>query len=189
MPILILAFSGSLRSASSNTTLLTAAQLVAPDGVTVTLYDGLSQLPHFNPDIEQTALPNAVEELRASVGHADGLLISSPEYAHGVPGSLKNALDWLVGGFEFVGKPIALLNPSPHSRFAHPQLRETVMVMSGNVIDAASITLPVSGYRSSTGHPLDAEGIAAHPDLAPKLREAMEAFCIAIRNTQETANQ
>ena len=176
MSISILAFCGSLRSASSNATLLRAAALAAPSGVVVTYYDGLASLPHFNPEIEAMELPDAVRELRRLVGEADGLLISSPEYAHGVPGSLKNALDWLVGGFEFIGKPIALLNPSPHSLFAHPQLCETCTVMSANVIDEASITLPIAGRRTSNG-PLDAQAIVDHPELGPKLREAMKRFC------------
>jgi NAD(P)H-dependent FMN reductase len=174
MPITVLALSGSLRKSSSNTTLLEAARRVAPTGVSVTLYDGLASLPHFNPDIESTELPPEVQELRRLVGQADGLLISSPEYAHGVPGSLKNALDWLVGGFEFIDKPIALLNPSPHSRFAHPQLRETAKVMSGRVIDEACITLPIAGHK------LDARAIADHPELGLQLREAMQIFCDAI---------
>jgi chromate reductase len=178
MPISILAFSGSLRKASSNTSLLQAAALLAPSDVTVTLYDGLGTLPHFNPDIEAVELPSAVKELRALVGKADGLLISSPEYAHGVPGSLKNALDWLVGGFEFIDKPIALLNPSPHSLFAHPQLRETVSVMSGRVISEACITLSIAGRK------LVAEGIAAHPEIGEQLRAAMEKFFEAIKVLQ-----
>ena len=174
MALFILGISGSLRTGSSNTTLLHAAGAVAPDGVTLAFYEGLANLPHFNPDIEMTALPPAAERLRSLVGRADGLLISSPEYAHGVPGSLKNALDWLVGGFEFIDKPVALLNPSPHSLFAHPQLLETVRVMSGRVIEQACITLPIAGSK------LDADGIARHPAFGPALRAAMEALCGAI---------
>ena len=92
-----LAISGSLRLASSNTALLRAAALVAPEGVEIILYRGLGDLPHFNPDLE-AAEPPSVTEFREQVRISDGLLISSPEYAHGVPGVLKNALDWLVGG-------------------------------------------------------------------------------------------
>ncbi|MEY2616468.1 MAG: hypothetical protein QOH78_2241 [Verrucomicrobiota bacterium] len=91
----ILAISGSLRSTSSNTTVLRAAQILAPPGVEVILYESLGVLPHFNPDLDGDEPPQLVLELRSEVGLADGLLISSPEYAHGVPGSLKNALDWL----------------------------------------------------------------------------------------------
>jgi chromate reductase len=97
----ILAISGSLRAASSNTALLRAAAALAPEGMEVVLYGGLGDLPHFNPDLEGAA-PPAVIDLWARVREADGLLIACPEYAHGVPGAMKNALDWLVGGDEFI---------------------------------------------------------------------------------------
>jgi len=67
-----------------------------------------------------------VRVLRDAIIAADALIVSSPEYAHGVPGALKNALDWLVSGVEIYGKPIALLNPSPRSLYAHLQLAETL---------------------------------------------------------------
>src|SRR5438105_3467377 len=113
----ILTISGSLRSASSNTTLLRAAAALAPEGVEIILYDGLGDLPHFNPDLEEANLPS-VMDFRARLRAADGVLISSPEYAHGVPGVMKNALDWVVGSGEFVDKPVALLNASPRSTYA-----------------------------------------------------------------------
>ena len=108
----ILAISGSLRRISSNTTLLRAIDALAPPGVEVTLYDGLADLPAFNPDFEG-AEPSSVLAFRGQLKSADGVFISSPEYAHGVPGSLKNALDWIVGSGELVDKPVAILNASP----------------------------------------------------------------------------
>jgi len=98
--MLLLAISGSLRAASSNSRLLDAAVALAPPGVQVIRYDGLGTLPPFNPDVEADGLPAPVGQLRALVARADAIVISSPEYAHGVPGSLKNALDWLVSGVE-----------------------------------------------------------------------------------------
>ncbi|HEX2643087.1 MAG TPA: NADPH-dependent FMN reductase [Thermoanaerobaculia bacterium] len=171
----ILGLSGSLRAVSSNTALLRAAAALAPAGVEVVLYAGLGDLPHFNPDVEENPpLPPAVEDLRARVGEADGLLISCPEYAHGVPGAFKNALDWLVGGPEFVYKPVALLNASPRSSHAQAALAETVTVMSGRLVSEASIPVPLSGRK------LDAEGIAASPELAELIRGALAAFAQAI---------
>src|SRR5215471_687580 len=99
----ILAISGSLRAVSSNTALLRAAAMLAPAGVEIRVYDGLGDLPHFNPDLEG-AEPPVVKDFGAQVGAADGIILSTPEYAHGVPGVLKNALDWLVGGFDFINK-------------------------------------------------------------------------------------
>src|SRR5678815_5767847 len=95
----ILAISGSLRRVSSNTTLLRVVGVLAPAGVEVTLYEGLADLPAFNPDLEG-AEPSSLLAFRAQLKEADGAFISSPEYAHGVPGSLKNALDWIVGSGE-----------------------------------------------------------------------------------------
>jgi chromate reductase len=137
----ILTISGSLRAVSSSGAVLDAAARLAPSGVVVERYLGMGRLPHFNPDVEETTLPPEAAEWRDAVGRADALLIASPEYAHGVPGSLKNALDWLVGGPEFVGKRVAVINPSAHSTFAQGQLIETLRTMSGDVVMEASITL------------------------------------------------
>ena len=101
----ILGISGSLRASSSNTALLQAAAVLAPEGITITLYDGLSQLPQFNPDLDDETVRRPCNDWRASLRAADGVVFSTPEYAHGVPGALKNALDWVVGSGELVDKP------------------------------------------------------------------------------------
>jgi chromate reductase, NAD(P)H dehydrogenase (quinone) len=168
-PVKLLAISGSLRAVSSNTALLRAASLLAPDEVEITLYTGLGDLPHFNPDLEASE-PPAVTDLRTQIRMADGLLISSPEYAHGVPGVLKNALDWLVGGEELVGKPVALLNASPRATHAQESLAETVKTMSARLVPEASIAVPLLGKN------LDEVGIAANPEMASALRAAIAAF-------------
>lgn len=168
----ILTISGSLRARSSNTEALRAAALVAPEGVTVTLFQGLDGLPHFNPDLdgEGAIVPETVRRFRAQIGEADALLICSPEYAHGVPGTLKNALDWLVSAPEMVFKPIGLLNVSPRSKHAYASLAETLRTMSTVLVEGASVELPLSG----TG--LDAAGIAADPEMASQLRSALDAL-------------
>jgi NAD(P)H-dependent FMN reductase len=173
----LLAISGSLRAASKNTALLGAARLVAPPGVQVTRYDGLAALPPFNPDLDTAdggRLPDAVRELRRLIGDAAGVLISSPEYAHGVPGVLKNLLDWLVGSTEFPGKPIVLLSPSPQSVHAPAQLIEILTTMRARLSSPACVTIPLPGP------PLDAVAMAAEPALAEPLREALARFVRAI---------
>ena len=102
----VLALTGSLRARSINTDLLKAAALLAPAGTTVKVSQILSKLPHFNPDLDDVGSvpPAAVAKLRNAVAKADAVLISSPEYAHGVAGAFKNLLDWLVSGPEVVGK-------------------------------------------------------------------------------------
>ena len=168
----VLAISGSLRARSTNTEALRAAAFVAPASLRVEMYPGLASLPHFNPDldVEGAVAPNSVERLRAQVGVADALLISSPEYAHGVPGALKNALDWLVSSPVMVGKRVGLLNISPRSTYVSASLAETLRTMSAVIVPGAWIELPITG----TG--LDAVGIAAHPEFATKLRSALETL-------------
>jgi chromate reductase, NAD(P)H dehydrogenase (quinone) len=169
----ILAISGSLRQTSSNTTLLQAAIELAPANTKIKLYGGLNDLPHFNPDLENNNIP-AVTDLQAQIKWADGLLISTPEYAHGVPGVLKNALDWLVSSEEFMGKPIAILNASPRATHAQASLIEIVTTMAGRVIPEASITIPLMGKK------LDAAGIIADSQLSQEIQKAIKAFCDAI---------
>jgi chromate reductase len=141
----ILAISGSLRAQSTNTELLRAAALVPTQGVTVSLYDGLADLPHFNPDVEEHELPESAAALRRAVGAADALIISSPEYAHGIPGALKNALDWLVGGPEMVGRRVALWHASTWSVHAPAQLAEVLRTMSAEVVEDATVILNLRG--------------------------------------------
>lgn len=174
----ILAISGSLRSRSSNTSLLEAAALLAPEGVEITVYRGLGNLPHFNPDLEGLE-PAAALQYRRQLQDAGGVLISSPEYAHGVPGVMKNALDWVVGSGELVGKPVALLNASLRSTHAHASLLETLTVMSARVIPQACITLP---HWDKT---LDAPGIASHVQISLLLRGSIEELVRAIQCEQQ----
>ncbi len=178
--IRILAISGSLRQASSNSTLLRIAAALAPAGVDFAIYGGIGDLPHFNPDIEESA-GAAVADFRARLAQADGVLICSPEYAHGVPGVMKNALDWLVGTGDLMDKPIALLNASQLSKFAHPQLAETITVMGGIIVPEASPTIPLAGNR-----PDEATFAQSQPENANALREALAALVRAIE-TQRAA--
>jgi NAD(P)H-dependent FMN reductase len=167
----ILAISGSLRARSSNTEVLRAVASLAPADTTVTLFAGLAELPHFNPDLDaEGVLPPAIREFRAQVGEADGLLICSPEYAHGVPGALKNALDWLVSGPEIPFKPIGLLNASPRSTYAYASLEETLRTMSTVLVADASPTFALPGRG------VDAADIVAVPELAEILRSALHAL-------------
>lgn len=172
----LLGISGSLRAGSANTEVLRAAGLLAPPSVRITLFGGLADLPHFNPDLdaEGAAIPAAVRALRSQVAAADGLLISSPEYAHGVPGALKNALDWLVSGPEILYKPVGLLNASPRSTHAQASLAETLRTMSTVLVPGASVDLPLPGRG------LNAADMAADGALAQLLRAAVEALVSAV---------
>ena len=138
----LLAIAGSLRAKSSNRALLEALAALAPPGVLVRIYEELGALPLFNPDLDEEGqpAPAAVAHLRALISAADALVISSPEYAHGVPGALKNALDWLVSYAPFAGKPVLLLNASAAGgEHAQASLAETLRTMSARVLPGSLI--------------------------------------------------
>jgi chromate reductase len=171
----LLAISGSLRAASTNTAALDALKRLAPPGVDIAVYRELAALPHFNPDDDEAAPPQAAAGLRALVGSSDGLIIAMPEYAHGVPGALKNALDWLVASDVFPGKPVALINTAPRAFHAQSALRETLATMSARLIPEAFVALPL------TGKVVDADAIIADRSFAAALREGLDRFIGAIR--------
>ncbi|HEX4416476.1 MAG TPA: NADPH-dependent FMN reductase [Kofleriaceae bacterium] len=133
----VLGIPGSLRTTSSNAALLRAAAGVAPPGTELVIYDGVAGLPYFSPDLDVEPLPPPVAALRAQLAAVDAWAISSPEYAHGIPGALKNALDWLVSATEPLGKPVLLVSASPSGApFAHAHLLEVLRTMASHVIDA-----------------------------------------------------
>lgn len=167
----ILAISGSLRTKSSNILLLQAAARLAPEGMSVALYQGLGELPHFNPDLDSELLPEKVKELRALLAAVDGVLISSPEYAHGIPGSLKNALDWLVSDVAFAGKRVVLINSSAGDA-AHltAQLIEVLKTMSAQILFCASLRGAV--VRKA----LDEQGNISDAEVAGTIRAGLTAF-------------
>lgn len=142
----ILAICGSLQEKSSNLTLLRRAIERAPAGVEMTLYDGLRQLPHFNPDLARDELehtPSAVAELRRAVASADALLVATPEYGHSLPGSLKNAIDWLIGTGELERKLVAITSAVPaaeRGRLGLAALRATLAAVSARIVFAEPIT-------------------------------------------------
>jgi NAD(P)H-dependent FMN reductase len=169
----ILAISGSLRAASINSALLRTAALLAPPEIDVTLCSVVGDLPLFNPDLE-LRVPSSVGRLRAQVAAADALLIASPEYAHGVTGTIKNALDWLVSFEPFVNKPVAVLNASPRAHHADSALRETLKTMSAVIVEAASFSIPLLGLN------ITERGMADLPSIAHPVRESLAALYNAV---------
>ena len=173
--IRVLGISGSLRSVSSNSTLIRAAVRLAPVGVELSIYRELGDIPPFNPDLDTEAVPAAVRRFRAALETSDAILISSPEYAHGVSGVLKNALDWVVSSGELIDKPIALINASARATHAQAALSETLTTMSGHVVKDASITIPLAATA------VDADGNLTDVSLSNSLRSAIEALAQATR--------
>jgi NAD(P)H-dependent FMN reductase len=168
--IKILAISGSLRVASLNSMLLRAVRRLAPSDIHIDLYRGLGALPPFNLDLEALGPPAVVAELRSRIISSHSVLIASPEYAHGVSGVIKNALDWMVGNESFVNKRVGLLNAAPRASIAQAALRETLITMSARVVTAACVTVDILGSG------LDEEGIAHHPEISTALLGALRAL-------------
>ncbi len=165
--IKILGLSGSLRAASLNSMLLRAAARLAPPGVALVVFDGLGRLPLFNVDLEADE-PKPVAALRAALNAAAAVVIASPEYAHGVSGVMKNALDWMVGNESFVAKPVALWNASPRATLAQAALRETLSTMSTIVVGDACVAIPLLGARC------DEESIVRDAVVSATLARALE---------------
>jgi len=169
-PMHFLALCGSLRAASINARLLRAAARLAPPGVALVVHPPLGDLPLFDPDLETGSAAPPVARLRAAVAGADALVIASPEYAHGVTGTIKNALDWLVSFEPFVHKPVAVLNASPRAHHADDALRETLRTMSARVIEDACVAIPLLGAG------LDEDGMVATPEVAGAIVRALQAL-------------
>jgi chromate reductase, NAD(P)H dehydrogenase (quinone) len=180
----VLALSGSRRAASINTALLRCAVRLAAPGWHIELFASLGELPLFNPDLDQPGLlPALVHRLRQEVVMADALIIASPEYAHGVSGTMKNALDWLVSYEGFVGKAVAVFNTSPRAHHAHAALLDTLATMSANVILDATLAIPLLGSG------LTEDGMLHDPKVADAVRGALQRLHHAVgRPAADSAN-
>jgi NAD(P)H-dependent FMN reductase len=147
----ILAISGSLQSGSSNTALVRMAAGLSDSRVEVPLFDALAELPYFNPDLDGDDAPMSVRDLRGSICAADAVLIASPEYAHEMPGVLKNALDWLVRSGDLYGKPVAVLCAAPSAErgtYVREALQRTLRAQGANVVLSATVAVPPPARRS-----------------------------------------
>ena len=173
----VLAISGSLRTGSSNTAALEALARLAPEGMRVLVYQDLARLPPYNPDddLEDQPKPELVRALRAMVGACDAVVIAAPEYAHGVPGVFKNALDWLVASETFAGRRVVLINTAPRSFHAQANLREILATMAARCLPDAFVTLPL------TGRAITADEILADETCVRRLGHVLDALVAAGR--------
>jgi len=166
----ILTLCGSLRARSSNQAILQAYERLASAKMQFTHYDRLGALPHFNPDLdEESALaPEEVAALRSHIAGANAVIISTPEYAHALPGTFKNALDWLVSTPAFVGKPVVILHAARGSQWALDSLKEVLTTMSAKILEQASVLLPLGSNQ------MDADAILLHAELHSLLLRSIE---------------
>ncbi len=167
----ILVIPGSLRAASSSNLILQAIISFSPKDSEIEVYDAVGKLPHFN-DPEND--PKEVIDFKESIRRAEAVLICTPEYAFGIPGSLKNALDWTVGSGEFVGKPVGIITASSQGEKGHAALLLVMTAISAAIIDDASILI------SSVRARLDSDGKIKDKELQMKLRGIVPSLIHAI---------
>ena len=166
----ILTLVGSLRAASINRQLAELATESAPDGVTVTLYEGLDQLPFYNEDIDTATPPPAVAALRTAAARADAALFVTPEYNGTIPAVLKNAIDWLSrpwGASDLKDKPVVVMG-SAAGRFggtwAHDETRKSLGIFGPRVVESIKLSVPAGTFDGK--HPRE------HADTVAAVREA-----------------
>lgn len=173
--IKVLALVGSLRAASVNRQIAELAADVAPDGVSVSIFDRLGELPFYNEDIDNDAdVAVAVTALRTAAAEADAALVVTPEYNGSIPAVIKNAIDWLsrpLGNSALKDKPLAVIGGSLGRYggvWAHDETRKSFGIAGPRVVEAIKLSVP---FRSLNGqHPReDAELVANVRDAVAKL--------------------
>jgi NAD(P)H-dependent FMN reductase len=177
--IQVLAFVGSLRAASINRKIAELAADVAPDGVTVTVFEGLNELPFYNEEIDDATNPDApalapVAALRAAAADADAALVVTPEYNGGIPAVIKNAIDWLsrpFGNGALKDKPLAVIGGSMGQYggvWAHDETRKTFGIAGAQVLEGIKLSVP---FRTLQGKAPaeDVELVANVRDVVGKL--------------------
>jgi NAD(P)H-dependent FMN reductase len=170
-PCRILLIGGSLRSGSTNAAVLATAAQLAPAGTIAQVYDGLAELPHFNPDDDRDPLPPSAARLRALLEQANAVLFCTPEYAGSLPGSFKNLLDWTVGAGMYE-KPVGYINASAMgaAKGAHDTLRVVLGYVNAVLVEGACIQLPV---RRDT---VASDGTIADPQLRAAIAATVHAL-------------
>lgn len=169
--IKVLTFVGSLRAASVNRQIAELAAEVAPDGVTVTIFDQLAELPFYNEDIDTDEVPAAVTALRSAAAEADAALVVTPEYNGSIPAVIKNVIDWLsrpFGNGAMKDKPVAVIGGS-YGRYggvwAHDETRKSFGLAGPRVVESIKLSVP---FKSLNGqHPRE------HAELVSNLRDAI----------------
>lgn len=158
----ILAISGSSRQSSTNNNYIKAFAALSKNDFSITLFEGIGNLPQFNPDDNIEPVAASVAAFRKLIAAADGILICTPEYAHGVPGSLKNAIDWTVSSNDFYQKPTALITASTDGTYGHKALLETLKVIEAKNIEQHQLVISFAKTKINSNNEItDATTLAA----------------------------
>ena len=184
----VLALSGSLRQEAFSTRLVNAAADLAPEGVEISRFEGLEDIPGFNQDRE-SEVAGIVEDLRNQIEAADALLIVTPEYNASMPGQLKNAIDWASrphGESALAGKPAAVLSSSPMpfgAIWANQQVRKAFTITGTPTVEREVAIGKVDEKLDDSDRLTDD---AARSEVASLLAELNELVAV-IADQQEEA--
>lgn len=137
----ILGISGSLRAGSAHTAILEYLGTTVPEH-TFTICESIEDIPNFNPEKDISPAPAAVQRFRDQLASADVVLICTPEYAYGIPGALKNALDWVVSSGELVDKPVGVITASGLGEHAHASLLLVLTAMNAKLSETTALLIP-----------------------------------------------
>ncbi|MBV8255291.1 MAG: NAD(P)H-dependent oxidoreductase [Chitinophaga sp.] len=175
-PIKILAISGSTRKQSSNHLLIKALATLYKERVAIDIFEGLTELPHFNPDLDMDIehAPAPVTDFRAQIRAADAVLICTPEYAIGVPGTLKNAIDWTVSSMEFSKKPVALITAGTSGYHEHKSLLGTLLMIESRISEEMQLVIPAVKTK------INNEPVITHMETLMRLEQLMTALIAAV---------
>lgn len=167
--IRILAISGSLRSNSTNTHILKFMAEIAGEGIEFQFFEGLDKFPHFNPGFDEDNI--SVADFRQKIQNADGVIICTPEYAFGVPGVLKNALDWIVSTGELNDKPVAAISASPLNSGGDKALTSLLLTLTAlGAVKNEKSSLSIPNIK----HKLDTDGKVIDKSLNQSLALVLE---------------
>jgi NAD(P)H-dependent FMN reductase len=171
----IVAISGSTRKNSTNLNLIKAIIELSADDLDIQLFEGLSDIPHFNPDLDTKNPPRQISDFRNKLKASDGILICTPEYAMGVPGTLKNAIDWTVSSCEFSHKPVALITASSQGQKGHQSLLETLKIIESDIPDSSQLLISfVKTKVNNEGKITDAATLEQVKKLIASLKQSID---------------
>jgi NAD(P)H-dependent FMN reductase len=170
----ILAISGSTRKSSSNLNLIKVIVSLFQESAEFSIYTDIDQIPHFNPDLDNETPPQAVVDFRNQLSQADGILICTPEYAMGVPGTLKNAIDWTVSSCEFSHKPVALITASSVGEKGHQSLLDTLLIIESNIPESSRLLIQFIKTKIS------ADGVITDQNTLRKIKDLVDSLLKSI---------
>ena len=174
--IKILAICGSTKSNSTNLTIIKTLQELSAGSVEIILYDELTALPFFNPDLDNDRPPTAVVRLREAIDSSDAVIITTPEYVFSLPGVLKNAIEWTVSTRVFANKPIAIITASSLGEKAHESLQLIMKTIEAKVDESTALLLQGAKSKIGRNEKPDAETIE-------KLKTLLQALIDQIQTT------